>query len=271
MTTVGTGKYVYEAMENWAKLPEGWILGQTAIVTDSQDRVYLFNRSDHPLIVLDREGNYLASWGEGVLTDAHGMFIDAQDNLYMPVKNNHVVLKYSKNGDLLMTLGARDQPSDTGWSGNYSDPAVRAAGPFNRPSDVALDPKGDLYISDGYGNSRVHKFSAAGELLFSWAHPARLLRGSSTFPMVYGCIPTAGCLRPTGKITGYRFSRQTVCSWTSGPTLLGPVTSTSTPPRPCMWSSWMPSSASLPSRESCWPGGTNPTPPDMGKGPTPFG
>ena len=48
----------------------------TAIVTDSQDRVYLFNRSDHPLIVLDRDGNYLNSWGEGVLTDAHGMFID---------------------------------------------------------------------------------------------------------------------------------------------------------------------------------------------------
>ena len=53
-TKVGAGKYTYELVEGWAKLPEGWVLGQTAIVTDSQDRVYLFNRGEHPLIVLDR-------------------------------------------------------------------------------------------------------------------------------------------------------------------------------------------------------------------------
>ena len=114
MTTVGTGKYTYELVENWERLPQGWRLGQTAIVTDSRDRVYLFNRSDHPLIVLDREGNYLTSWGEGVLTDAHGMYIDAEENIYLPVKDAHVVLKYSSEGNLLMTLGTRDRPSDTG-------------------------------------------------------------------------------------------------------------------------------------------------------------
>ena len=182
MATVGTGKYTYELVEDWAKLPEGWVLGQTAIVTDSQDRVYLFNRSDHPLIVLDQEGNYLTSWGEGVLHDAHGMFIDDEDNLYLPVKNNHVVLKYTREGNLLLTLGTWDQPSDTGWSGNYSDPALRAAGPFNSPSDVALDAQGDLYISDGYGNARVHKFSAGGELLFSWGAPGKTAPGEFHVP-----------------------------------------------------------------------------------------
>ena len=182
MATVGTGKYTYELVEDWAKLPEGWTLGQTAIVTDSQDRVYLFNRSEHPLIVLDREGNYLTSWGEGVLHDAHGMFIDGEDNLYLPVKNNHVVLKYTREGNLLLTLGTWDQPSDTGWSGNYSDPAVRAAGPFNRPSDVGLDAQGDMYISDGYGNARVHKFSATGEFLFSWGAPGKTAPGEFHVP-----------------------------------------------------------------------------------------
>ena len=59
MATVGTGKYTYELVEGWGRLPEGWVLGQTAIVTDSQDRVYLFNRSDHPLVVMDRDGNFL--------------------------------------------------------------------------------------------------------------------------------------------------------------------------------------------------------------------
>ncbi|HAA94765.1 MAG TPA: hypothetical protein DCE26_03640 [Dehalococcoidia bacterium] len=182
MVRVGASTRVYEQLESWEKLPEGWVLGQTAIVTDSQDRVYLFNRGEHPLIVLDREGNFLNSWGEGQLPDAHGMFIDGDDNLYMPVKNSHVVLKYNPDGNLLMTLGEWDKPSDSGWSGNVNDPAARAAGPFNRPSDVALDPNGDLYISDGYGNSRVHKFSADGKLQFSWGEPGKTGPGEFHVP-----------------------------------------------------------------------------------------
>ena len=182
MVRVGAGTHVYEQVESWEKLPEGWVLGQTAIVTDKADRVYLFNRSDHPLIVLDREGNFLNSWGEGQLPDAHGMYIDGDDNLYMPVKNSHVVLKYRTDGNLLMTLGEWDKPSDTGWSGNVSDPAKQAAGPFNRPSDIALDAAGDLYISDGYGNSRIHKFSADGKLLFSWGEPGKTGPGEFHVP-----------------------------------------------------------------------------------------
>ena len=65
MATVGTGAYTYELVEDWAQLPAGWTLGQTGIVTDARDRVYLFNRSAHPLIVLDRDGAFLTSWGKG--------------------------------------------------------------------------------------------------------------------------------------------------------------------------------------------------------------
>ena len=182
MTTVGTGKYTYELVEGWGRLPEGWVLGQTAIVTDSQDRVYLFNRSDHPLVVMDRDGNFLTSWGEGTLPDAHGMFIDADENIYMPVKNSHVVLKYSSSGNLLMTLGTWDQPSDTGWSGVTTDIVKQAAGPFHRPSDVALSPEGDLYISDGYGNASIHKFTGDGRLLFSWGAPGKTGPGEFHVP-----------------------------------------------------------------------------------------
>ena len=182
VSTVGTGKYTYQLEEGWGRLPQGWTLGQTAIVTDSQDRVYLFNRSDHPLIVMDRDGNYLTSWGEGVLTDSHGMYVDAEDNLYMPVKNSHVVLKYTSTGNLLMTLGEWDVPSDTGWSGDYNDPVLRAAGPFHRPSDVCLSPSGDLYISDGYGNARVHRFSTDGRLLHSWGAPGKSAPGEFHVP-----------------------------------------------------------------------------------------
>jgi DNA-binding beta-propeller fold protein YncE len=182
MATVGTGQYTYELMDDWARLPEGWVLGQTGIVTDSRDRVFLFNRSDHPLIVLDADGSYYTSWGEGVLSSAHGMFIDRQENIYLPVMNSHVVLKYSPSGNLLMTLGTWDQPSDTGWSGNYSDPVKQAAGPFHRPTDVAISPAGDLYISDGYGNARVHRFTADGELQMSWGVPGKTAPGEFHVP-----------------------------------------------------------------------------------------
>jgi DNA-binding beta-propeller fold protein YncE len=182
MATVGTGTYTYELVDNWAQLPEGWTLGQTGIVTDARDRVYLFNRSAHPLIVLDQDGTFCTSWGEGVLSSAHGMFIDQQENIYLPVINSHVVLKYRPDGNLLMTLGTWNQPSDTGWSGNYRDLVKQAAGPFHRPADVALSPTGDIYIADGYGNARIHRFAADGALQKSWGVPGKSAPGEFHVP-----------------------------------------------------------------------------------------
>ncbi len=109
MATVGTGTYTYELVEDWAKLPAGWTLGQTGIVTDARDRVYLFNRSAHPLMVLDQDGTFFTSWGEGVLSSAHGMFIDEHENIYLPVINAHVVLKYSPGGNLVRELSRSGQ------------------------------------------------------------------------------------------------------------------------------------------------------------------
>ena len=182
MATVGMGHFTYECVEDWAQLPAGWTLGQTGIVTDAHDRVYLFNRSAHPLMVLERDGTFLTSWGEGTLSSAHGMCIDRQGNLYLPVINSHVVLKYSPAGNLLMTLGTWNQPSETGWSGNYRDPVKQAAGPFHRPSDVAIAPTGEIYISDGYGNARIHWFAADGTLKKSWGAPGKTAPGEFHVP-----------------------------------------------------------------------------------------
>jgi len=76
MTQVGTGKHTYELVRDWPRMPQGVSLGVVSrVATDSQDRVYVFQRRDPPVVVLDREGNYLGCWGMGAVKEAHGLKI----------------------------------------------------------------------------------------------------------------------------------------------------------------------------------------------------
>ena len=158
-TKLGNGNYVYEELADWAKLPEGWTFKEVPdVVVDSQDRVYVFNRGEHPMIVFEQDGTFVGSWGEGVFTRPHGVTLGPDETLYCVDDMAHCIYKCSLEGEVLMTIGAPGQP------------APRHSGqPFNQPTKVAIDPiSGDLFISDGYGNAKVHKYSAAGEYLFSW-------------------------------------------------------------------------------------------------------
>ncbi len=157
--TVGAGAHTYEVAEGWAQLPMGWAFTQTpAIVVDSQDRVYVFNRGVHPVIVFDRDGRFLKTWGEDLFTTAHGLWIDAHDHLYFVDMGSHILVKCTTDGKVLMTVGTTGVPHPDG-------------SPFNIPTDVAVRPDGVFYVSDGYGNSRVHKFAPDGRLLQSWGEP----------------------------------------------------------------------------------------------------
>lgn len=183
MATVGSGDFTYEVVDNWAKTPDGWTIGQAEPACDSQDRVYVFNRGDHPLMVFDRDGNFQGEWGREYLTDAHGIYISGEDHIYLPVRESHAIVKCTLDGKPLMTMGVWDAPSDTG--GSRPDGTMwRAAGPFNRCTDIALAPNGDLFVSDGYANSRVHKFSPEGRLLHSWGRPGK--RGPGEFHIPHG-------------------------------------------------------------------------------------
>ncbi len=173
----GTGKYRYELVDGWAKCPEGWsFIDVCGLSIDSQDRVYILSRSAHPVMVFDREGNLLTSWGEGFFKRAHGSCVGPDGSVYCTDDGNHTVSKFTPEGKLLQVLGSKDQPSDTGYvqqSDLYESLAtIRHGGsPFNRPTGIALSPSGEIYVSDGYGNARVHKFTPDGTLLFSWGEP----------------------------------------------------------------------------------------------------
>jgi DNA-binding beta-propeller fold protein YncE len=152
----------FEPVDGWGQLPEGWRSPEAAgVAVDARDNVYLFTRGEHPVIVFDREGRFLRSWGEGLVRRAHAITIDADGTVWLSDDLHHTIRKFTPEGKLLLTIGDPDQPSE-----------LQGGKPFNRPTHVAICPRtADLYISDGYGNSRVHKYSPDGRHLFSWGEP----------------------------------------------------------------------------------------------------
>ena len=189
-TTVGGGKYAYEVNEDWARLPEGWAMPAAGVAVDSQDRVFVFNRDPvHPIVIFDREGNYLSSWGGGLIAFAHSILIDKGENVWLVDRNNGQVMKFTTEGELLMTIGTKEYRSDTGvdlmdFGSNTAYKAVTHGGePFNLPACMHIAPSGELFVSDGYANCRVHKFSSEGKLLLSWGEPGD---GPGQFKLPHG-------------------------------------------------------------------------------------
>ena len=160
-TILGSGEHRYRVVEDWAKLPDGWELKDVgAVAIDSNDRVYVFNRGEHPMIVFDADGNFIKSWGEGTFPRAHGLHIDDDDHLYCTDDGGHFVRKCTTDGKVLLEIGIPGTPTP-----------YMSGRPFHRCTHTALSPAGEIYVSDGYGNARIHKYSPDGKLLMSWGEP----------------------------------------------------------------------------------------------------
>ena len=149
----------FEPIEGWGRLPDGWHFVEVAgVAVDGKDRVFCFTRGEHPVIVFDRDGRFLRSWGQGLVRRAHAITIDADEMVWLTDDLQHTVRKFTPEGKLLLTIGDPDTPA-----------ALQGGKPFNRPTNVAICPRtGYLYISDGYGNSRVHKYAPDGRHVMSW-------------------------------------------------------------------------------------------------------
>jgi DNA-binding beta-propeller fold protein YncE len=182
--TVGSGEFCYQAMPEWEQLlPEWTFVEVVGVATDSKDQVYVFNRGEHPVIVFEPDGKFLTSWGEGLFTRAHGIFIGPDDTVYCTDDSGHTVRRFTLDGRLLLTLGTHGVPSHTGVVNNDYRTIHQAGPPFNLPTNLALSPEGAMYVTDGYGNARVHKFSPDGRLLLSWGSPGS---GPGQFHLPHG-------------------------------------------------------------------------------------
>lgn len=169
---VGPGDFTFNPVENWERRPAGFSWPEVAAVaTDSHDNVFVFNRGDHPMMIFDRDGTFLHSWGVGMFARPHGVTIGPDDSVYCTDDLDHTVRKFTPSGKLLMTLGTSGQPSHTGAT-SIDYRTIRYPGPpFHFPTNVALSPHGEIYVSDGYGNARIHKFAPDGRLVTSWGEP----------------------------------------------------------------------------------------------------
>ena len=181
MTTVGAEKLTFELVQDFPKLPDGETFDiVSTVATDSQDRLYVFQRKDPPVVVFDREGSYLDAWGHGAFNSPHGMSI-SDDVIYLTDRDDSVAVVYTLEGRPLMVLGERGVHSDTGCD-VAGDMVPRAAGPFNYPTEMVKGPSGDIYVADGYRNSRIHKFTRDGELIKSWGTPGSSEPGEFHLP-----------------------------------------------------------------------------------------
>src|SRR5437868_1264434 len=162
----------YVVVHGWPVLPDGMVLGQVSgVAVDSHNHVFVFHRAENswaadktqpivsPTILCfdGASGKLLSSWGERRFLEPHGLRVDAHDNVWVTDRALQQVFEFSHDGKLLFTIGTE-----------------RVAGVdathFDKPTDIAFASDGSIYISDGYGNNRVAKFSSEGKFLFDWGH-----------------------------------------------------------------------------------------------------
>ncbi|MEX2411909.1 MAG: hypothetical protein WD607_11190 [Candidatus Paceibacterota bacterium] len=157
---IGIESHKYEVQDNWGVLPEDVKFGYThGVVTDAQERIYIFNMSKNAVVVFDKDGRYLKSWGKEYEKGAHGMLLHKegdQEFLYLTDINRGVVVKTTLDGEVLLTLGTPDLPDMYNTENKYA------------PTDVAVAPNGDIYTADGYGQNWIHQYNAKGKYLRSW-------------------------------------------------------------------------------------------------------
>jgi len=161
---------------DFLSLPDSVTLGKcSAVAIGKKGELFLFHRGKQPIICCDSKGNFLRSWGDDLIKTAHGMRVDRGGNVWATDMGHHMVFKFTPTGKLLLALGQVDKPGDT-------------RDQFNRPTDVAFGPKGEVFVTDGYGNNRVVKLDQSGRFLAQWGTAGK---GAGEFDLPHSIVVDA--------------------------------------------------------------------------------
>ncbi len=213
---IGSGDYRYRFQRDWAKPPRWWNFGianlagppRTSVkgAAAANGDIYVLSRSAHPVMVFDAEGRFVTSWGEGEFSNfVHGLTIDPAGKVWITDTGLHTVTQHEPDGTLLRTLGVRGMAMPTLYGS-----------PFNMPTGVAFTSIDEFFVSDGYGNRRIHCFSAAGELKHSWGEPGT---GPGQFALVHFITADAKdqlyvCDRENHRIQIFASTGEVLAQWT---------------------------------------------------------
>ena len=163
----------FESAPNFLKLPANLYLGEgIGVATNSKGHVFVYTRSQATrLFEFDRNGNYIREIGEGLygFAFAHAVRVDPRDNIWAVDEGANMVIEFNPEGRVVMLLGRRPEAVEGAPATPASGTPVPPPEPyvFNRPTDVAWDATGNIFVSDGYGNSRVVKYDKNGRFVKS--------------------------------------------------------------------------------------------------------
>lgn len=214
--SIGSGRYRYRFQRDWANLPRWWNFGDASLpgpprtsvkgAVAANGDVYTLCRGAHPVMVFDADGRFITSWGEGEFSSfVHGMTIDAAGRVWIVDTGLHTVTQHEPDGTLLRTLGTHGAAMPTLYGA-----------PFNMPTGIAFASNGDMFVSDGYGNRRVHCFAPDGELRHSWGEPGT---GPGQFALVHFISADTNdtlyvCDRENHRIQLFSTTGEVLAQWT---------------------------------------------------------
>lgn len=183
MPIVGTDPLLWKPDPEWPRVPdEISLLEAVGVATDSTNRVFVFHRGEPPVLVFEPDGTFITGWGNGQFVRPHGIWIADDDTVFLVDDQGHSVRQYTLQGEVIRAIGPEGTPSATGIE-NGDLRTITGGPPFNEPTNLVRSSTGEFYITDGYGNARVHRFSADGELIASWGRPGQ---GEGEFFLPHG-------------------------------------------------------------------------------------
>jgi sugar lactone lactonase YvrE len=146
----------YKVDPTWPQKPKGFTWeAVTGLSVDKNDHVYVFTRGTPPVQVYDAAGKLVRAWGEEHVKSSHQLRLDPEGNVWVADIGHHQVMQFTPTGRLLRSLGTKGV---TGKDEKH----------FNMPTDVAVTPDGDIFVSDGYGNARIVHFDRKGKYVKEW-------------------------------------------------------------------------------------------------------
>ncbi|MBN1341914.1 MAG: hypothetical protein JXQ73_04500 [Phycisphaerae bacterium] len=193
----------YEVDASWPKRPKEVTWGAcTGVTVDADDNVYVYTRGTPPVQVYAPDGRYVRGWGQEVLKSAHFIHIDPKGNVWVPDLDTHTIRKFTPEGKLLLTIGTE---GESGCDEKH----------FWLPTDIAVSPAGDVFVADGYGNSRIVHFDGEGKFVKAWG---KLGVGPGEFSIVHAIeLDSKGriyeCDRNTARVQVFTQDGKLLCEW----------------------------------------------------------